>query len=639
MLLVGFDPYADVGYLDLSDTGSFLGKIAGTVGGAVKSVAKGAVSAARTVASTAQKVTANPVAQVLLGPAAMGTNTAASYGRQVLSGDFKGTLNAAIPLAQQALKNAGPAGMVASGALSAMQAGLQGKNLAEIGLAAATGAAPEGIARALSVGQRLLRGDNVLAVAISEAGKQFTPGSPEAAAFNIGANILKTAVKSGNPKEVLAAARRSLISEAQRRAFDVAVGTVARAGVNSAPVASAIAVGKRVGDFGNVLPAAVRRREVQVIHPDLSRAVTALRRTPVLQQQPVATIAKQIGVSPMMVQRARSMGGAGLSWRPLSRNATTLVRSRAPFAALRALTDTRGLSPDGLVYVVEKGDAPGKIALKLTGKESNWPQLIAANPQKKTTATNIGKVFATLVAGEKLKVPASWQRPVAVTTPATIPSSPSSPSSPISLPSSPGVPQIPAGVPAIPVVDPQRANTAAILQGKALLVTWSKTDGMRVAGFEDYGTRAEDMAPSWGQRDIFMLKSFQDWSNRTRGTQLATDGNLDESALGSLRTWAEERVAVPLPQPPGPANDPVVVVSTPPSSTPPSSAPATPPPASGTVIDLPDMTVTDPGPKAPAAPADSGANWGLILAAAAAGGLVAGPLGAAVGAGAGVVLS
>jgi hypothetical protein len=69
-----------------------------------------------------------------------------------------------------------------------------------------------------------------------------------------------------------------------------------------------------------------------------------------------------------------------------------------------------------LMYVVKEGDWPAKIAERYTGQASNWPQLIAANPQKKTAA-QAGKEcsspaecgnFASLFAGEKLYWPEGW---------------------------------------------------------------------------------------------------------------------------------------------------------------------------------------------------------------------------------------
>lgn len=66
-------------------------------------------------------------------------------------------------------------------------------------------------------------------------------------------------------------------------------------------------------------------------------------------------------------------------------------------------------TPSALTYVVRDGDFPGAIAKRLTGNERRWPELIAANPQKQTKQTKIGKVFTTMHAGEVLKLPESWR--------------------------------------------------------------------------------------------------------------------------------------------------------------------------------------------------------------------------------------
>ena len=59
----------------------------------------------------------------------------------------------------------------------------------------------------------------------------------------------------------------------------------------------------------------------------------------------------------------------------------------------------------GSTYKVLPGDFPIKIAQKLTGNGNRWHELVAANPQKKTSTDGN---FASLMPGEVLQLPVSW---------------------------------------------------------------------------------------------------------------------------------------------------------------------------------------------------------------------------------------
>ena len=56
-------------------------------------------------------------------------------------------------------------------------------------------------------------------------------------------------------------------------------------------------------------------------------------------------------------------------------------------------------------YKVKSGDSPSKIAHALIHDGNRWPELVAANPQKKRAKD--GNV-ASLQPGEVLQLPASW---------------------------------------------------------------------------------------------------------------------------------------------------------------------------------------------------------------------------------------
>lgn len=63
--------------------------------------------------------------------------------------------------------------------------------------------------------------------------------------------------------------------------------------------------------------------------------------------------------------------------------------------------------PTPSTYTVLSGDSAWRIAQKLVGTGTRWKELVAANPAKKLNADGSGN-FATLFAGEVLKLPPSW---------------------------------------------------------------------------------------------------------------------------------------------------------------------------------------------------------------------------------------
>lgn len=585
----GHDPYSDVGWF-----GSDLVK---KIGKAAKAVAKGA---------------------------------------KIVGHAVSGPVDKAMPFIQSGLKSLGPIGMVASGALGTMKAALDGKSLKEIGLAAAIGSAPLGIDRALAAGVRIAKGDNLIKIGLDELGKGFKPGSAPLVGFDVAKKLLG----KGVGKELLAAARRNLTTEEMRRGFDTAVGQAARladkVGIpkkNQALEAiknkANILAGNRGPKALDVLAVNVNRRRSGL--PSLATPQVAAAMNAISQGASPANAARKFGAP--LSQLRRGIGtkiAPRVSWRPLSPAATSFVRRQAPHTPLTALRvlygrDTMGLVDGGTVYVVESGDFPGRIAKKLTGKETLWPQLIAANPQKKTKQTNIGKVFVTLNTGERLNVPKSWNviKPDLVVAP------------------KPGVVVVSS-----PQVDSSNVATSAILQAKGLLITWNKTDGSSESGPTDYGVKPEDMATVFGPRDKLVALAFENWSNRKRGTKLTADGDMNAELSEALRAWAEERSGLPVPAVPSsaPSLPPVVALpSTPAPSTPVVVAPPTPAPsAPAPVVDLPvafptlptvpefPIVVTAPGEPAPvvSAPKPAAAGGGgadaLVPLAAVLGGLLFG---------------
>lgn len=77
--------------------------------------------------------------------------------------------------------------------------------------------------------------------------------------------------------------------------------------------------------------------------------------------------------------------------------------------------EASGLDPSNrLVYIVESGDSPIRIARKLIGDGMRWKELVAANPLKKTAPNGN---FVTLLVGERLNVPVAWEQLMSKVTP------------------------------------------------------------------------------------------------------------------------------------------------------------------------------------------------------------------------------
>lgn len=588
-----FDPYA--GH---SDTGWFGSKIAHAISHAAKGIGKGIERGVHD--ATHPKDLAKDSFSI----------AKYSYKNVVKPAVAKG-----LPIVQTILKDAGPIGMVASGAIGAMKAGLSGKNLESIAWAAAEGAAPTGIDKAIGAAEAIRHGSNVLKTAINEGVTHFVPGSPEHLGYESAISVLKTAAN----KAALGVARRALPSEGAKRAFDAAVGTVSQV-VSANPTA----LMKRANSIPSFNMSKVKG-VISPFQPNLKHAIDTFKRNPALMTQHPMVLAAKFGTTQQTVLDAirRSSTTHLLPWRSLTPNAANFVRKWHPNAPISALThgtsDTAGLTSDGTQYVVVAGDSPWAIAQKLSGNGANWTQLKALNTDKNPT------IDKNVWSGEILNIPASWQKPTA--TPASPP--------PIALPSQPA-PQAPSG-PVIPSLPPAISIAPSILQAKSILVAWSKTDGVNQAGLTDYGANVADLSTSMGPRDSLELQAFQNWDNKTASAGLPVNGQLDAATLAALQQWAEQRAeqAIPSAVTPGEIVLPPMVIF------------GSPPPNPNPLPDIPNPMVSPvpvvAPPGQPATPASVAANSppskiGPMAAGAAIGGVLFGLPGALIGGVAGAAI-
>jgi hypothetical protein len=512
------------------------------------------------------------------------------------------------------------------------------------------GATKGAIQKAVGAAQAIKNGSPALGKALNAAVSNFRNGSPEHLGFKTAVQVLKET--SGN-KVAMGVARRALPTESARKAFDVAVGTVSRT-VSANPGALA----RRAGS-AFVPQMAKAKGVISPYQPNLKHAIETLKRNPAMASQHPMVLAKQFGTSQQVALEAlKKVGGQRLlPWRSMSPRAAGFVQkwARVPMSFLsHGTSDTAGLDETGTKYIVEKGDSPFKIALKLTGNGNRWTELKALNADKKPPITQ------NIWTGEVLNIPASWQKPVVQAAP-----------SPVAVSSQPA----PTRPTTVSTPTPTISVAPGILQAKATLVAWGKTDGANQAGVTDYGSTAADLSTSFGPRDKLQLMSFQTWSNKTGHAPLVVDGILGPKSLAALQSWAEKRAAQAVPaavaaaptvttlpevvieaKPPS-AEAPIpvaVVMPAPVVSTPtpvvtvpalpavastPAPVVATPAPvaASAPAPATPPVTAT---PQAPAAPAPaSGSKMGPALAGAALGGTLFGLPGAIIGGIAGAAIA
>ena len=241
-------------------------------------------------------------------------------------------LDQAAPFAQQALKATGPWGNVASGAIGATRAIAKGKKLENVLWAAAEGAAPQGMDRAISAARQVRHGNfgGAAMTALSSTpaakfGRGLTAADPLSKAFP----VVSRGLKLGNLNVALA--RQALARNPQLTAL--------------APAA----LGRSLGISSRIAGDALRNTRHVLPFRSLSRSATGIVR----RYQPLAAM-----------------------------------------RALRS--DTAGLEEGGTIYVVEQGDSPWKITKALIGDGNRYRELLKSNPQypKTTDGSNFKSFWA-----------------------------------------------------------------------------------------------------------------------------------------------------------------------------------------------------------------------------------------------------
>ena len=579
----------------------------------------------------------------------IGTGVAGAIGAASALAEGKSINDALI----EGVKNAIPGGAIAKSAFSVAVGAVQGKPISEIAISALPipDAQKKAVSTAVKLAADLAKGKSVDAAlydaALKQMPKELATAVQTGVAIAQGQNIQKTLIK-----KLPSLASAAVPSSVSKIVSSVSKGTALNpaslaelAKHNIAP-ATVLAMAKKtlptkvIGvpmpmrsplfQRANSLPIVSLSRipaKLSAVPSATKAVVDAVTKNPALMASSRQLLAQGMRTNAATVNDAMKIVGARrslLPWKSLPPHAVAFIKKYAPSAPLTALrhahTNIGGLDSAGTAYIVEKGDGPWAIAQKLTGNGNRWKELLDYNKDKKPT------IDKNVWVGEVINLPPSWQKPVAVLKPPTT-------TTPVPVPTAPQIAPVPD-----PVTQVTQAATSivpSILQAKAILAAWGKTDGINQAGLTDYGLNPADMSTTMGPRDTMMLQSFQVWDNKTLNDGLNVSGNLDAASLQALQTWATARATGSSP------STPVVSPGLPTGPTP--VVPVVEIPAGvigGTdptisVKPLPVQTATAT-PTVAAKPAGSGAP---IAIGAIIGGLLFGVPGAIVGGAAGAAVS
>ncbi len=654
-------PYSDCSevhdfYSQHPDTAGLFSSIGKALKGAAKGVAKGVSTVSKVAtapitlpAKALAKVTHNipviggivgTVNQVALMPIAL-TQGVLDGGRidKVALSNLKQTLGSVKSLAPYIATVVSFVPGVGTGVSAAIGAGLalaEGKSITEAMVAGVKGAIPGGPAAqaAFSVAQAAIERkpiDQIAIAALPISASQktmmtqaMTAVKEIASGKNVSHAIVDNAIKS-LPPQYSKAIQIGLAMGHAKSLQDALKTGAAQAGTNL--VQNGVTnimrnpMFQRAGSIPNILVKQIRAPLSAV--PSATKAVLdAVKRNPALMASSRQLLAQAMRTNSATVNDAMAIAGQQrnlLPWRSMSPQSVAFIRKYVPNAPLSALrhphTNIGGLDSTGTTYIVEKGDGPWAIAQKLTGNGNRWKELLDYNKDKKPT------VDKNIWVGEPLNLPPSWQKQVKSAPPL------------VALPSVP-VPTIaPTLNPITAVTNATTSIVPSILQAKAILAAWGKTDGINQSGITDYGLNPADFSTTMGPRDSLMLQSFQVWDNKTLNAGLSVNGTLDAATLSELQNWASARAnsgssaAVPtvsagIPQSGGNLSVPVLTSAIP------------------VVIPSDVIGGTAPTPTVAAKTAStSGGNGALIAGGAIVGGLLFGLPGALIGGAAGAAVS
>lgn len=589
----------------------------------------------------------------------IGTGVSAAIGAGLALAEGKNITEAMMA----GVRGAIPGGPMAASVFDVAKAAIERKPIDQIALQALPLAPQQKqlLSQGLNAVKDIAAGKNVAHSIVDNAVKALPPEYAKAVQIGMAmghaknlqdalATGVKGAVSAAAPKALqsLPSSVTSIVNKAAKN-LPLSPADVAELAKHKLSPASAIALAKKnlptkVIGVSNPMraPNFVRPNSIPVISlsripaklsavPSATKAVVdAVRKNPALIASSRQLLAQGMRTNSATVNDAMNIIAKQrnlLPWRSMSPHTVNFIRKYAPNAPLTALrhahTNVGGLDASGTVYIVEKGDGPWAIAQKLTGNGNRWKELLDYNKDKKPT------IDKNVWVGEPINLPPSWQKPVIASNPKT-----------------PALPSVPApSITPVPDVVSTATTTAAtvvpaILQAKAILAAWGKTDGINQAGLSDYGLNPADMSTTMGPRDTLMLQSFQVWDNKTLNEGLPTDGNLDAKSLTALQNWAAARATsaspsatptvspgTPFPQSPAPAVSvivPDVIGGTAPTVTV-TPKPATPASATPTVA-------------TPSKPATGGSGAAIAIGAVV-GGLLFGVPGALVGAAGGAAIS
>jgi hypothetical protein len=452
---------------------------AGLFGGLMKK-AKRAISKAKAAVSSVARTVAAPVASVAHAASRLAPKRLTSaIGRlSKLPGQLARLPGPLLPLAATVASFVPGAGSGVAAGLMAANALAQGKSLAAVALEAARGSLPGGpLAQQAFNGAVALSQGKSLTEATIQAARSMVP--PEAQqAFDLGVGLVlkdKAAAKSAAPK-IRRIAQRLVQGDARGLELDDAA---ALAGVSSDDAASAIAsitgAVRRIARGGS--PVLLREDDLQRKIRDgklsVDSAVTSLGS----YHAPWGSRERRgVPIHAGGVQRTAAafepMRLSALSPTEAHRLLAIPAIARMNKGALVRMisgADARGLTPDGVWYVVESSDyGLQQIATKLGHPNAEWKEFrdanLAPNGAKKTLNPATGS-FTFLNAGDKLQLPASW---VTVTA-APPPPAPPAGTQPVSI-TVPGI----AGQPPVTIAAPPTPTTG----GTPTLASYHRaTDG------------------------------------------------------------------------------------------------------------------------------------------------------------------